>query len=63
MMYFLAYTMQMSTVPETEVEALAEDVAEIEQARSDRDLRAAGRRARGLIARQLAKRVLLDAGG
>jgi hypothetical protein len=33
MMYFLAYTMQMSTVPETEVEALAEDVAEIERER------------------------------
>ncbi|HEX5795647.1 MAG TPA: hypothetical protein VFY19_07390, partial [Geminicoccaceae bacterium] len=34
MMYFLAYTMQMSTVPETEVEALAEDVAEIERERA-----------------------------
>jgi SSS family solute:Na+ symporter len=32
MMYFLAYTMQMSTVPETEVESLAEDIAEIERA-------------------------------
>jgi solute:Na+ symporter, SSS family len=34
MMFFLAYTMQMSTVPETEVEALAEDVAEIESKRA-----------------------------
>jgi hypothetical protein len=33
MMFFLAYTMQMSTVPETEVESLAEDIAEIEGAR------------------------------
>ena len=32
MMWFLAYVMQMSTVPETEVEALAEDIAEIERA-------------------------------
>ena len=32
MMYFLAYTMQMSTVPETNVESLAEDIAEIERA-------------------------------
>jgi hypothetical protein len=33
MMFFLAYTMQMSTVPETEVESLAEDIAEIERER------------------------------
>jgi SSS family solute:Na+ symporter len=33
MMWFLAYVMQMSTVPETEVESLAEDIAEIERAR------------------------------
>jgi hypothetical protein len=33
MMWFLAYTMQMSTVPETEVESLAEDIAEIERER------------------------------
>jgi SSS family solute:Na+ symporter len=32
MMWFLAYIMQMSTVPETQVEALAEDIAEIERA-------------------------------
>ena len=34
MMFFLAYTMQMSTVPETEVESLAEDIAEIERERA-----------------------------
>jgi solute:Na+ symporter, SSS family len=33
MMWFLAYVMQMSTAPETEVEPWAEDIAEIEQAR------------------------------
>jgi Na+/proline symporter len=33
MMWFLAYVMQMSTVPETDVESLADDIAEIEQAR------------------------------
>ena len=33
MMWFLAYTMQMSTVPETEIESLAEDIAEIERER------------------------------
>jgi Na+/proline symporter len=33
MMAFLAYTMQMSTVPETEVETLADDIAEIERER------------------------------
>jgi Na+/proline symporter len=32
MMWFLAYVMQMSTVPETEVESLAEDIADIERA-------------------------------
>jgi solute:Na+ symporter, SSS family len=32
MMWFLAYVMQMSTVPETEVEPLADDIAEIERA-------------------------------
>jgi uncharacterized protein YggT (Ycf19 family) len=32
MMWFLAYVMQMSTVPETDVESLAEDIAEIERA-------------------------------
>jgi SSS family solute:Na+ symporter len=34
MMAFLAYTMQMSTVPETEVEALAEDISELDQERA-----------------------------
>jgi Na+/proline symporter len=34
MMWFLAYGMQMATAPETEVEALADDIAEIEQARA-----------------------------
>jgi solute:Na+ symporter, SSS family len=34
MMWFLAYVMQMSTVPETQVESLAEDIADIEQART-----------------------------
>jgi Na+/proline symporter len=33
MMWFLAYAMQMSTVPETEIESLAEDIAEIERER------------------------------
>jgi solute:Na+ symporter, SSS family len=33
MMWFLAYVMQMSTVPETEVEPRAENIAEIEPAR------------------------------
>ena len=33
MMWFLAYVMQMSTVPETEVESLADDIAELERAR------------------------------
>jgi SSS family solute:Na+ symporter len=33
MMWFLAYVMQMSTVPETEVESRAEGIAEIGQAR------------------------------
>ncbi len=33
MMWFLAYVMQMSTVPETEVDALADDIAELERAR------------------------------
>jgi Na+/proline symporter len=33
MMWFLAYVMQMSTVPETEIESLAEDIAEIERER------------------------------
>ncbi|MGH6921414.1 MAG: sodium:solute symporter family protein [Geminicoccaceae bacterium] len=33
MMWFLAYVMQMSTVPETDVASLADDIAEIEQAR------------------------------
>jgi solute:Na+ symporter, SSS family len=32
MMWFLAYVMQMATAPETEVEALAEDIGEIERA-------------------------------
>ena len=31
MMWFLAYGMRMSTAPETEVEALADDIAEIER--------------------------------
>jgi Na+/proline symporter len=34
MMWFLAYVMQMSTVPETEIESLAEDIAEIERERA-----------------------------
>jgi solute:Na+ symporter, SSS family len=34
MMWFLAYVMQMSTVPETEVESLADDIAEIERERA-----------------------------
>ena len=34
MMLFLAYTMRFSTVPETDIEALAEDVAELERARA-----------------------------
>ena len=34
MMWFLAYVMQMSTVPETEIESLAEDISEIEEART-----------------------------
>jgi SSS family solute:Na+ symporter len=34
MMWFLAYVMQMSTAPETDVESLAEDIAEIERARA-----------------------------
>ncbi|MGH6897148.1 MAG: sodium:solute symporter family protein [Geminicoccaceae bacterium] len=34
MMWFLAYVMQMSTAPETEVESLAEDIAEIERERA-----------------------------
>jgi len=33
MMFFLAYIMEMSTVPETEVETLAEDISEIETPR------------------------------
>jgi Na+/proline symporter len=33
MMWFLAYVMRMSTLPETDVEPLAEDFTEIEQAR------------------------------
>jgi solute:Na+ symporter, SSS family len=33
MMWFLAYVMQMSTVPDTEIESLAEDIAEIERER------------------------------
>jgi solute:Na+ symporter, SSS family len=34
MMWFLAYVMHMSTVPETEVESLADDIAEIERERA-----------------------------
>ena len=33
MMWFLAYVMQMSTVPETEVDFLADDIAELERPR------------------------------
>ena len=33
MMWFLAYVMQMSTVPETEVDSLADDIAELERPR------------------------------
>lgn len=36
MMWFLAYYMQMSTVPATEIESLAEDISEIEQLRQER---------------------------
>jgi SSS family solute:Na+ symporter len=36
MMWFLAYVMQMSTVPYTEVEALADDIAEMDQLRGVR---------------------------
>ncbi|MGF1475383.1 MAG: sodium:solute symporter [Geminicoccaceae bacterium] len=33
MMFFLAYTMEMSTVPETDIESLAEDISDIEAQR------------------------------
>jgi solute:Na+ symporter, SSS family len=36
MMFCLAYTMQMSTVPETQIESLAEDIAEIDHLREQR---------------------------
>ena len=36
MMWFLAYVMQMSTVPETEIESLAEDIAELDHLRNER---------------------------
>ena len=42
MMYFLAYTMQMSTVPETEAESLAEDIAEIARDRERASTRRRG---------------------
>ena len=64
MMWFLAYVMQMSTVPETDVESLAEDIAEIEQARTDRDLAGRGRRGPGaLSARRTRQARPADAGG
>jgi hypothetical protein len=34
MMWFLAYAMQMSAAPTTEVEPLGEDIAEIERERA-----------------------------
>jgi solute:Na+ symporter, SSS family len=36
MMFFLAYTMQMSTVPETQIESLAEDIADLDHLRRQR---------------------------
>jgi len=37
MMWFLAYKMEMSTVPEREVEALVEDIGDVHKARMDTD--------------------------
>ncbi len=37
MMYFLAYKMEMSTMPETEIVALVEDIGDLDQARLDVD--------------------------
>ena len=36
MMWFLAYYMQMSTVPATEIESLAEDIHELEDLKRTR---------------------------
>jgi hypothetical protein len=37
MMWLLAYKMQMSTVPETEIVALVEDIGDVKKARLDTD--------------------------
>jgi Na+/proline symporter len=37
MMWFLAYKMQMSTIPQTEIEVLVEDIGDAEKARLDTD--------------------------
>ncbi|UCF87207.1 MAG: hypothetical protein JSV71_00420 [Nitrospiraceae bacterium] len=37
MMWFLAYKMQMSTIPEKEIEVLVEDIGDVEKARLDVD--------------------------
>ncbi len=37
MMWFLAYKMNMSTIPETEIEVLVEDIGDIKKARLDTD--------------------------
>ncbi|HEX6144853.1 MAG TPA: hypothetical protein VFZ01_19210, partial [Geminicoccaceae bacterium] len=38
MMWYLAYYMQMSTVPDTEIESLAEDISEMEQLKRERGI-------------------------
>jgi len=37
MMWFLAYKMQMSTIPEKEVQVLVEDIGDLDKARLDVD--------------------------
>jgi Na+/proline symporter len=37
MMWFLAYKMQMSTIPQSEIEVLVEDIGDVEKARLDAD--------------------------
>jgi Na+/proline symporter len=37
MMWFLAYKMQMSTIPKSEIEVLVEDIGDVEKARLDTD--------------------------
>jgi Na+/proline symporter len=37
MMWFLAYKMQMSTIPQSEIEVLVEDIGDVEKARLDTD--------------------------